>query len=124
VCASVLTKIFTFRLAYRGGVTTAISAPSGTFLQGVSTAFSPGAAHARVENASIVDEVALHVAVSMNAKVGVSTQIAALRNMLFGKGGDVVLRTIRKVCTFHPFPSAHYLRQSSALNNTDIGNQG
>ncbi|KAG1769723.1 hypothetical protein EV702DRAFT_1250810 [Suillus placidus] len=28
----------------------------------ISTAFSPGAAHARVENASIVDEVALHVA--------------------------------------------------------------
>ncbi|KAG1742005.1 hypothetical protein EDB19DRAFT_1703499 [Suillus lakei] len=83
-------------LAYRGGVTTAITAPSGTFLQGISTAFSPGAAHARVENASIVDEVALHVAVSMSSRIGVSTQVAALRNMLFGEGGDEVLRSVRK----------------------------
>ncbi|KIK33891.1 hypothetical protein CY34DRAFT_98856 [Suillus luteus UH-Slu-Lm8-n1] len=86
-------------LAYRGGVTTAITAPSGTFLQGVSTAFSPGAAHGRVENASVVDEVALHVAVSMSSKVGVSTQVAALRNMLFGEGGDKVLRRVRKGTT-------------------------
>ncbi|KAG2121914.1 hypothetical protein DEU56DRAFT_89089 [Suillus clintonianus] len=83
-------------LAYRGGVTTTITAPAGTFLQGISTAFTPGAAHARVENASIVDEVALHVAVSMSSKVGVSTQVAALRNMLFGEGGDEVLRSVRK----------------------------
>ncbi|KAG1742007.1 hypothetical protein EDB19DRAFT_2038647 [Suillus lakei] len=83
-------------LAYRGGVTTAITAPSGTFLQGISTAFSPGAAHARVDNANVVDEVALHVAVSMSSRVGVSTQVAALRNMLFGEGGDEVLRSIRK----------------------------
>ncbi|KAG1739632.1 hypothetical protein EDD22DRAFT_959342 [Suillus occidentalis] len=86
-------------LAYRGGDTTAITAPSGAFLRGVSTAFSPGAAHARVENASVVDEVALHVAVSMSSKVGVSTQVAALRNMLFGEGGDKVLRCVRKGIT-------------------------
>ncbi|KAG1849280.1 hypothetical protein DFJ58DRAFT_795038 [Suillus subalutaceus] len=83
-------------LAYRSGVTTAITAPSGTFLQGISTAFSPGAAHAGVENASIVDEVALHVGISMSSRVSVSTQIAALRNMLFGEGGDKVLRSVRK----------------------------
>ncbi|OAX33578.1 hypothetical protein K503DRAFT_700202 [Rhizopogon vinicolor AM-OR11-026] len=83
-------------LAYRGGVTTAITAPSGTFLRGISTAFSPGAAHARVENASILDDVALHVAVSMKASASVSTQIAALRNMLFGEGEDEVLRRVRK----------------------------
>lgn len=83
-------------LAYRGGVTTAITAPSGTFLQGISTAFSPGAAHAHVENASVVDEVALHVGVSMSSRVSVSTQVAALRNMLFGEGGDEVLRSVRK----------------------------
>ncbi|KAG1735265.1 uncharacterized protein EDB91DRAFT_1250481 [Suillus paluster] len=83
-------------LAYRSGVTTAITAPSGTFLQGISTAFSPGVAHARVENASLVDEVALHVAVSMSSRAGVSTQVAALRSMLFGKGGDEVLRSVRK----------------------------
>ncbi|KAG1827623.1 uncharacterized protein BJ212DRAFT_1494927 [Suillus subaureus] len=84
-------------LAYHGGVTTAITAPSGTFLQGVSTAFSPGAAHASVENASVVDEVALHVGISMSSRVGVSTQVAALRNMLFGRGRDEVLRSVRKV---------------------------
>ncbi|KAG2041106.1 hypothetical protein BDR03DRAFT_1089407 [Suillus americanus] len=83
-------------LAYRGGVTTAITAPSGTFLQGISTAFSPGAAHARVENASIVDEVALHMGVSMSSRVGVSMQVAALRNVLFQEGGDEVLRSVRK----------------------------
>ncbi|KAG1855024.1 hypothetical protein F4604DRAFT_1801268 [Suillus subluteus] len=83
-------------LAYRSGVTTAITAPSGTFLQGVSTAFSPGAAHAGVENASVVDEVALHVGISMSSRVSVSTQVAALRNMLFGEGGDKVLRSVRK----------------------------
>ncbi|OJA11255.1 hypothetical protein AZE42_05686 [Rhizopogon vesiculosus] len=90
-------------LAYRGGVTTAITAPSGAFLQGISTAFSPGAAHVRVENASILDDVALHVAVSMKASASVSTQIAALRNMLFGEGEDKVLRRVRKVCAFLPF---------------------
>ncbi|KAG2142813.1 uncharacterized protein EDB93DRAFT_1338417 [Suillus bovinus] len=84
-------------LAYRGGVTTAITAPSGAFLQGVSTAFSPGAAHASVENASVIDEVALHVGISMSSRISVSTQIAALRNMLFGEGGDEVLRSVRKV---------------------------
>lgn len=83
-------------LAYRGGVTTAITAPSGTFLQGISTAFSPGVAHARVGNASVIDEVALHVGVSMSSRVSVSTQVAALRNMLFGDGGDEVLRRVRK----------------------------
>jgi imidazolonepropionase-like amidohydrolase len=83
-------------LAYRSGITTAIVAPSGTFLQGVSTAFSPGAAHARVENASVVDEVALHVGVSMSSRVGVSTQVAALRNMLFAESGDEVLKSVRK----------------------------
>ncbi|KAG1827620.1 uncharacterized protein BJ212DRAFT_1256353 [Suillus subaureus] len=83
-------------LAYRGGITTAITAPSGTFLQGISTAFSPGAAHARVDKASIVDEVALHVGISMSSRVGVSTQVAALRNMLFGEGGDEILRSVRK----------------------------
>ncbi|KAG1765832.1 hypothetical protein EV702DRAFT_1272051 [Suillus placidus] len=89
-------------LAYRGGVTTAITAPSGAFLQGISTAFSPGAAHARVENASIVDMVALHVVVSISSRIGVSTQVAALRNMLFGEGGDEVLRSVRKVGMFYP----------------------
>ncbi|KAG1803905.1 uncharacterized protein HD556DRAFT_1484520 [Suillus plorans] len=82
--------------AYCGGVTTAITAPSGTFLQGVSTAFSPGAVHANVENASVVDEVALHVGISMSSRIGVSTQIAALRNMLFREGRDKVLRRVRK----------------------------
>ncbi|KAG2046505.1 hypothetical protein BDR06DRAFT_985564 [Suillus hirtellus] len=51
-------------LAYHGGVTTAITAPSGTFLR------------------------ALHMGISMSSRIGVSTQVAALRNMLFGEGRD------------------------------------
>jgi hypothetical protein len=50
-----------------------------------------------VENASVVDEIALHVAVSMSSRAGVSTQVAALRNMLFGRGGDEVVKSVRKV---------------------------
>jgi len=106
-------------LAYRGGITTAITAASGTFLRGISTAYSPGAAHARVGNASILDEVALHVAVSMNARTSVSTQIAALRNMLFGEGGDEMLGRVRKVRAFFLFAFLSYLTLISTLNDTE-----
>jgi hypothetical protein len=79
-----LTKSLT-RLAYRDGVTTAITAPSGDFLLGFSTAFATGANNALEKNAIIQDEVALHVAVARQSTGGasVSTQIAALRHILF-----------------------------------------
>ncbi|KAF8958055.1 hypothetical protein BDZ97DRAFT_1950338 [Flammula alnicola] len=72
-------------LAYRSGVTTAITAPSGYgFLQGISTAFSVGAPHALAKSAIVQPETALHVTLSFSLPVSVSTQVAALRTLLFG----------------------------------------
>ena len=72
------------RLAYRNGVTTAITAPSGNgFLQGVSTAFSAGSSNALAKGAVIQDETALHITISFSLAPSVSTQIAALRYQLF-----------------------------------------
>ncbi|KAJ7182422.1 hypothetical protein C8R43DRAFT_1100885 [Mycena crocata] len=72
--------------AYRAGVTTAVVAPMGRgFLQGVGTAFSTGASNALAEGAIIHAETALHVSVHSEMRASVSTQIAALRNMLLSK---------------------------------------
>ncbi|KAJ3740867.1 hypothetical protein DFH05DRAFT_1528666 [Lentinula detonsa] len=72
-------------LAYRSGVTGAITAPySPGVLAGLSTAFDTGAAHKLIEGAVLQDEVALHVSFSLSSSVSVSTQIAALRTLLFG----------------------------------------
>ncbi|KDR69239.1 hypothetical protein GALMADRAFT_128703 [Galerina marginata CBS 339.88] len=72
-------------LAYKSGVTTAITAPSGTgFLQGISTAFSVGAPHALAKGAVVQQETALHVSLSFGLPVSVSTQVSALRTLLFG----------------------------------------
>ena len=72
------------RLAYRNGVTTAITAPSGNgFLQGVSTAFSAGSPNALARGAIIQEETALHITISLSLAPSVSTQIAALRSQLF-----------------------------------------
>ncbi|KAI6103408.1 hypothetical protein F5141DRAFT_1293329 [Pisolithus sp. B1] len=81
-------------LAYRGGVTAGVVAPSGEFVQGISTAFSLGAPHL-LGNATIESDIALHVAITMNGARSVSTQIAALRHLLFGTGGDEVLEGVR-----------------------------
>ncbi|KZS86725.1 carbohydrate esterase family 9 protein [Sistotremastrum niveocremeum HHB9708] len=69
-------------LAYRGGVTTAISSPSGSFLRGISTAFNTGADHALEPGAIVKDAVALHVSVSPHFGPSVSSQIAALKTLL------------------------------------------
>ncbi|KAH7889205.1 hypothetical protein F5I97DRAFT_486659 [Phlebopus sp. FC_14] len=82
-------------LAYRGGVTAAVTAPSGSFLQGVSTAFSVGAAHV-LQNASIQSDVALHMSITKNNAQSVSTQIAALRNLLLRVGEDDMLTRVRE----------------------------
>jgi uncharacterized OsmC-like protein len=76
---------FSPRLSYRGGVTTAVTAPLGNFLLGLSTAFAVGANNALEKNAIIQDEVALHVTISRQStrRPSVSTQIAALRRILF-----------------------------------------
>jgi hypothetical protein len=70
-------------LAYRSGVTAAVTAPSGDGLQGIAAAFRVGAPHALAKGAVIQKETALHVSVSFTLPVGVSTQISALRSVLF-----------------------------------------
>lgn len=73
-------------LAYRAGVTAGVTAPSSVgLISGLSTAFSTGAAHRLEDGAVIQDVVALHVQIGhSNQGPSVSTQIAALRNMLLG----------------------------------------
>ncbi|KAJ7607296.1 hypothetical protein DFH06DRAFT_1380161 [Mycena polygramma] len=72
--------------AYRAGVTTAVVAPMGRgFLRGLATAFATGARNALEEGAIVQAETALHVAVNSEMVASVSTQIAALRNLLFTK---------------------------------------
>jgi len=71
-------------LAYRNGVTAAITAPSSTgFLKGLSTAFSAGSPNALARGAIVQEETALHIAISLSHTTSVSTQIAALRSQLF-----------------------------------------
>ena len=86
------------RLAYRNGVTTAITAPKGNgFLQGISAAFSAGSLNALARGAIVQDETALHVTISHSLKSSVSTQIAALRSQLFESSLKHWVR-VRKVC--------------------------
>ena len=77
------TELGIYRLAYRAGVTAAISAPvSHSFLAGLSVAFSTGANH-KLEHGAVVRSVtALHVHVGPGQKASVSTQIATLRQLL------------------------------------------
>ena len=49
----------------------------------MSTAFSVGASNALEYNAIIQDETALHIAISRESSASVSTQIAAIRRILF-----------------------------------------
>ncbi|KAJ7150716.1 hypothetical protein C8R46DRAFT_1123967 [Mycena filopes] len=71
-------------LAYRSGVTTAVVAPIGSgFLQGVGTAFDVGAPHALAPGAIVQEEAALHISLHSHMSASVSTQMAALRRLLF-----------------------------------------
>ncbi|CAA7271147.1 unnamed protein product [Cyclocybe aegerita] len=75
-------------LAYKDGVTTAITAPSGGgFQRGLATAFDTGAPHSAVDGAVLQEETALHIAINFQISTSVSTQVAALRSLLFA-GGD------------------------------------
>lgn len=72
-------------LAYRAGVTSAVTAPaSNGLVAGLSTIFSTGAAHGLQAGAVVQDVAALHVSIShrWSGSPSVSTQIAALRNLL------------------------------------------
>ncbi|KAJ7888524.1 hypothetical protein B0H13DRAFT_2252760 [Mycena leptocephala] len=75
--------------AYRGRVTTAVVAPMGYgFIRGVGTAFSTGASNALANGAIVQTETALHISVNSEMDASVSTQIAALRNLLFSKSAE------------------------------------
>ena len=74
------------RLAYRSGVSTAVTSPiSGGLLGGLGTHFSLGARHKLEDGAVLNDVTAVHVAVlHQDGGPSVSTQIAALRRLLLG----------------------------------------
>lgn len=85
-----------FRTAYRSGVTLAttalakpISLSRGHFVSGLSTTFGTGSKHAMERGAIVQDVVALHVVLGRSSpllpkSVSVSTQMAALRRLLYG----------------------------------------
>ena len=86
-----------FRTAYRSGVTFATSSlarpvhlggPDAHIIAGLSTTFCTGSAHAMQAGAIIQDIAALHVVLGKShptlRRVSVSTQIAALRRLLYG----------------------------------------
>ena len=104
------------RLAYRNGVTTAVTAPSGNgFLQGVSTAFSAGSSNALAQGAVIQDETALHIMISFSLAPSVSTQIAALRYQLFESSLKHWVR-VRKV-NCRPFCYTYFLHFSFFISH-------
>ncbi|KAJ7636946.1 hypothetical protein FB45DRAFT_1139042 [Roridomyces roridus] len=87
-------------LGYHNGVTSAVVAPmvaAGGFLAGLSAVFSTGATHKLVDAALVQEVAAVHVVVSMASTVSVSTQIGALRRLLFGGGEGEVQRYFQDV---------------------------
>lgn len=75
-------------LAYRAGVTTAITAPVHSFFGGPSVAFSLAAAHRLEKGAVLQDVAAFHVALGHGMSPSVSTAIAALRRILLHSADD------------------------------------
>ncbi|KAK7470199.1 hypothetical protein VKT23_001637 [Stygiomarasmius scandens] len=70
-------------LAYRAGVTSAITPPSSSgFLSGLSTVFSTGSSHALEQGAVLKPVTALHVGISMSGEKSVATQVGALRRII------------------------------------------
>ncbi|KAG8680359.1 hypothetical protein FRC09_018304, partial [Ceratobasidium sp. 395] len=70
-------------LAYRAGVTTAVSAPvSRGMFSGASVAFRTGAAHKLEDGAVINPLAALHLSIGHGGSVSIATQIATLRRLL------------------------------------------
>lgn len=66
-------------------MTIAITAPVGDgFLLGIAAAFRLGAPHALSKGAIIQHETTVHISVSLDQTVSVSTQISALRMLLLG----------------------------------------
>lgn len=72
-------------------MTSAITPPQAYgFLYGLSAVFSTGSAHKLEDGALIQNVAALHVGISLESSMSVSTQIAALRRLLMSGGeGDL-----------------------------------
>jgi hypothetical protein len=85
-------------LAYRGGVTTAVTSPSHSgFIGGLSAAFSTGALNRRDKGAILKNIAALHITINHNSEQpSISAQIAALRHLLKGKGDGVTGEYFKK----------------------------
>ena len=72
-----------YRLAYRSGVTVAITAPiHSSFLSGIGVAFSLGSRHALEEGSIVQSTTALHISLSHGSTPSVSTGISVLRRLL------------------------------------------
>ncbi|EMD37398.1 hypothetical protein CERSUDRAFT_114069 [Gelatoporia subvermispora B] len=85
-------------LAYRSGVTTAITAPKSVdFLSGMGTAFSTGAAHKLEKGAVVQDVTAFHIGIHHSGQASVSTKIAALRHLLFSPSRGTLEYWLSKV---------------------------
>ncbi|TDL19418.1 carbohydrate esterase family 9 protein [Rickenella mellea] len=78
-------------LAYRAGVTSAITAPlTHGFFSGLSVYFSTGASHKLASGAIVQDIAALHVSLGYSIHASTSTQVGTLRKMLLEPGtGDM-----------------------------------
>lgn len=79
-------------------MTSAITAPVGSgFMSGLSVAYSTGAKNKLVKGAIIQDISALHVTISHTGTPSASTQIAALRSLLFEAGGGSMKYWFQKI---------------------------
>jgi hypothetical protein len=104
-------------LAYRNGVTSAVTAPSSRgFLAGLSAVFSTAAANKLVDGAVIQEVAALHVALSLSSVISVSTQIATLRRLLLGEGdGDLAERFSDVMSVCHLCEISFFIRLTQPL---------
>ena len=77
-----ISQLLTFSLAYRSGVTTAVTAPmSASMISGLSYAYSLSAEHSLSSGAIVNPAAALHISLD-NSKISISSKIAVLRKLL------------------------------------------
>lgn len=87
-----------FSLAYRAGVTTAITSPQHvSFVGSLSTAFSLGALHGLETGAVVQDVVALHATLAHGDAPSVSSEIAALRRYILHPPGGEAARCVDRL---------------------------
>jgi hypothetical protein len=92
-------------LAYRAGVTSAVTAPNAYgVLAGLSTAFSLGAAHKLAHGAIMQNVAAVHVSIAHGDSVSVSTEIATLRTLLLEGYKGEAGKWFEKVSEVRGFP--------------------